>query len=91
MESPSNASKALPESQFNVTIRRSRPRMTRFERSKIISMRAEQIANGTVPFVDKLDGDRPIDVAEREFAAGRVPFIIRRFVKNVFLCVPTVS
>lgn len=60
--------------------RRSRPRMTRFERSRVLSMRSEQIANGTVPFVEKLDGDRPIDIAEREFAAGRIPFIIRRFV-----------
>lgn len=33
-----------------------------------------------MPFVDKLEGDRPIDVAEREFAAGRIPFIIRRFI-----------
>lgn len=71
----------LPESELVHSVRRSRPRMTRFERSRVISMRAEQIANGTVPFVDKLDGDRPIDIAEREFAAGRIPFIIRRFVR----------
>jgi hypothetical protein len=46
----------------------------------ILSMRSEQIANGTAPFVDKIDGDRPIDTAEREFASGRIPFIIRRFI-----------
>ena len=61
-------------------VRRSRPRMTRFERTKILAMRSEQIANGTVPFVEKIEGDRPLDIAEREFAAGRTPFIIRRFV-----------
>lgn len=60
--------------------RRTRPHMTEFERARIIGMRGEQIANGTPPFVEKIEGDNPMDTAEREFAAGRIPFIIRRFV-----------
>lgn len=63
-------------------IRRTRPKMTRFERARVISMRSEQIANGTQPFVEIIPGDHPIDTAEREFAAGRVPFTIRRFVSS---------
>lgn len=50
-----NKMQVLPESeQVQQCVRRSRPRMTRFERSRVISMRSEQIANGTVPFVEKL-------------------------------------
>lgn len=45
-------------------------------------MRSEQIANGATPFVDRIDGDTPLDTAEREFGAGRIPFIIRRFVPS---------
>lgn len=73
----------LPMTEFDTTkvhIRRTRPRMTRFERARVLAMRAEQIANGTQPFVDRIDGDSPLETAEREFAAGRIPFIIRRFV-----------
>jgi DNA-directed RNA polymerase I, II, and III subunit RPABC2 len=62
--------------------RRTRPKMTRFERARVLAMRAEQIANGTQPFVEIITGDHPIDTAEREFAAGRIPFIIRRFVPS---------
>lgn len=71
----------LPETNYVFAVtRRSRPRMTRFERARILSMRAEQVANGTVPFVDRIEGDQPLDIAEREFAAGRIPFMIRRFI-----------
>ena len=39
----------LPETDYqHANARRSRPRMTRFERCRVIAMRSEQIANGTV-------------------------------------------
>jgi DNA-directed RNA polymerase I, II, and III subunit RPABC2 len=75
----------IPVADFDLTkvhVRRTRPRMTRFERAKVLSMRAEQIANGTQPFVERIDGESPLEIAEREFAAGRIPFLIRRFIPN---------
>ena len=80
MQGPDDSFAILPISQQQLGVRRSRPRMTRFERARILSMRAEQIANGTVAFVERLEGEGALDLAEREFAAGRIPFIVRRFI-----------
>jgi len=62
--------------------RRTRPVMSKFERAKILALRAEQLDRGTPAMVEKLDGDDPLATAEREFAAGRIPFIIRRYLPN---------
>ena len=62
--------------------RRTRPVLTRFERAKVLALRAEQIDRGTQPLVEKLEGDGPLATAEREFAAGRIPFVIRRYLPD---------
>lgn len=59
--------------------KRTRPVLSKYERAKILALRAEQIGRGTLPFVDRLDGDDPARIAEREFEAGCIPFIIRRY------------
>lgn len=54
--------------------------LTKYERTKLIGMRAEQLARSAQTFVD-IDPTRPFDpceVAERELAAGRMPFMVRR-------------
>ena len=56
--------------------------MSKFERAKILALRAEQLDRGTPALVEKLDGDGPLATAEREFAAGRIPFIIRRYLPD---------
>jgi len=62
--------------------RRTRPVLSRFERAKILALRAEQLDRGTPALVEKLDGDSALATAEREFAAGRIPFIIRRYLPD---------
>lgn len=62
--------------------RRSRPTLSKYERARVLAIRAEQIGRGTMPLVDRLDGDGAAQTAEREFAAGRIPFIIRRYLPN---------
>lgn len=62
--------------------RRTRPHMSRFERAKVLALRAEQIDRGTPALVEKLPGDGALTTAEREFAAGRIPFIIRRYLPD---------
>lgn len=62
--------------------------LTRYERTQVIGIRAEQLARGAQPFVEvappSLDGDDDgeqvsmYSIAERELAAGRLPFIIVR-------------
>ncbi len=64
------------------SFRRSRPVLSKFERCRVLATRAEQIGRGTIPLVPGLDGDGPAQTAEREFAAGRVPFIVRRYLPN---------
>lgn len=62
--------------------RRTRPVLSKYERCRVLAMRAEQIGGGTIPLVEALDGDGPAQIAEQEFAAGRIPFIIRRYLPD---------
>lgn len=52
---------------------------TRYEKSRIISTRALQIAMGA-PILIKREKDElnPIDIARREFSEGVVPITIKR-------------
>ena len=55
--------------------------LTKYERTKIIGMRAEQLTRGAQPFVEAvIDGVRfdPCEVAERELLARKLPFYITR-------------
>lgn len=69
------------ETQFSTPAkqRRTRPVISKFERAKVIATRAEQIGRGTQPNVERLPGDEPLAIAEREFAKCRIPFVIRRY------------
>lgn len=61
-------------------------RLTKYERIKVIGMRAEQLARGAQPLVDPLttpDGSKatyesPCEMAERELEAKRTPFVVVR-------------
>lgn len=74
----------LPSKEFiePTKPRRSRPVLTKYERTRVLATRAEQIGRGTPPLVDRLDGDDPMQIAEREFAAGLIPFIVRRYLPD---------
>ena len=50
---------------------------TRFERARIIGARALQISRGA-PVMIKTDKKDPIDIAEEEFEAGKVPLDVKR-------------
>lgn len=66
----------------SLTPKRSRPVLSKYERARILALRAEQIGRGTPPLTDPLEGDGPSQIAEREFAAGKIPFIIRRYLPD---------
>lgn len=54
--------------------------LTKYERTKIIGIRAEQLARGAQPFVD-IDPGEPFDaceVAERELNSRLLPFVVVR-------------
>ena len=62
---------------------KSRNFMTKYEKVKIIGLRAEQIQRGAVPYVefDKVNFD-PIDIAMKELDARKLPFMICRTMPN---------
>lgn len=57
--------------------------MTKYERVKIIGLRAEQLQRGAVPYVefDKKNFN-PIDIAIKEMDARKLPFMICRTLPN---------
>ncbi len=59
------------------------PKLTRFEKARIVGARSLQIAMGAPPFVP-VEGDimRPIDVAARELEEDALPISIRRSLPN---------
>lgn len=57
------------------------PKPTRYERARIIGVRATQIAQGAEPKTDVKGLTKPYDMAVKEFEDGKSPVIIqRRFV-----------
>jgi len=52
---------------------------TRFERARILGARALQISLGAPILIDVLPTlVDPVDIAELEFAVGRIPITVRR-------------
>ncbi|HTT35001.1 MAG TPA: DNA-directed RNA polymerase subunit K [Thermoplasmata archaeon] len=52
---------------------------TRFERARILGARALQVSLGAPILIDLPAGIiDPVDIAEREFAAGHIPITVRR-------------
>tara|TARA_B100001094_G_C18126031_1_gene769516 strand:- start:795 stop:1163 length:369 start_codon:yes stop_codon:yes gene_type:complete len=59
------------------------PYLTKFERCKLIGIRAEQLTNINVsPMVEIKKTDDVVDIAERELRERKIPFIIRRYFSN---------
>jgi DNA-directed RNA polymerase subunit K/omega len=58
--------------------------LTKYELTKVIGMRAEQLARGAEPLVnvDAFEAFDPISIAERELAARKLPFIVQRLLPD---------
>ena len=55
------------------------PKLTRFERARIVGARALQIAMGAPVLVEPTEGaSNPIDIAIKELEVGILPMTIRR-------------
>jgi DNA-directed RNA polymerase subunit K/omega len=53
--------------------------INKYERVKIISIRAQEIANGSEPLVECDDEINPIKIAHKEYDAGFLKNLIRTF------------
>lgn len=58
------------------------PFLTKYEKAKIIGLRAQQIARGAPLYIDRSMITNPIQLAERELMERKIPFIIRRRLPN---------
>jgi DNA-directed RNA polymerases I, II, and III subunit RPABC2 len=54
------------------------PKITRFEKARIVGARALQISMGAPILVDAAENTNPIDIALSELYAGVLPITIRR-------------
>jgi DNA-directed RNA polymerase I, II, and III subunit RPABC2 len=54
------------------------PKITRFEKARIVGARALQISMGAPILVDAAENTNPIDIALSELDAGVLPITIRR-------------
>lgn len=57
---------------------RTLPLLSKYERTKIIGMRAAQLASGSAPLVKRDEQNSPFDLAILELNAKVLPFIIKR-------------
>ena len=59
------------------------PYITKFERAKILSLRAQAIENGAIPFVAIDDStEDPYSIAQREYDIKKIPYFIVRVLPN---------
>ena len=56
--------------------------MTKYEKTRILGQRAEQISRGAPTMVDVYDFDNAMAIAERELMARVIPLKIRRVLPN---------
>ena len=82
METPSQVNETLdktPETPNQEKKLIGPPRLTRFEKARIVGARALQIAMGAPILIEPSDTlSNPIDIALRELESGVLPITIRR-------------
>lgn len=61
--------------------KRTLPILTKYEKARIIGIRATQLSNGAVPQVS-IDSDDVLKIAESEFKAMVIPFMVRRYLPD---------
>lgn len=57
------------------------PLLTKYEKARIIGIRATQLSNGAVPRVP-IDSDDVLIIAQAEFRSKAIPFIVRRYLPD---------
>jgi len=63
----------------------SKPIMSKYERTKIIGIRAEEIARGAQPLIEVSPGITQAEkIAEEELNQRKTPFILRRLINDKY-------
>jgi len=60
------------------------PVLTKYERTRILGQRSNQIINGSKPLIPTEDNGNPYDIALLELTQKKIPFIVKRPYGNTF-------
>jgi len=63
---------------------KTKPSLSKYEKTRILSERASQINDGAQIFIDKDKYDNAYNIALEEFKLKKIPFIIKRPYGNKF-------
>ena len=68
---------------YDASKNKTSPYLSKYEKTQVIGIRAQQIASGGAVFIDIPEGmTSSIDIAREELRQKRIPFIIKRSVGN---------
>jgi DNA-directed RNA polymerase I, II, and III subunit RPABC2 len=56
----------------------SNPFLTKYEYTRLVGVRAQQLSRGAIPLVDCKDLTRTLDIAEKELKERKIPLMIKR-------------
>ena len=64
---------------------KTRPVLTKYEKTQIISERSQQLTNGAISFLKNPESyNAPYEIALEELKQQKIPFIIKRPIANTF-------
>ena len=69
-------------SEYYTTTKTTLPFMTKFEKAKIIGVRAQMLSGGAEPMVLPPYSSNCYDIALRELSQKKIPLIVRRYLPN---------
>ena len=58
------------------------PYLTKYERTQLIGIRAQQLSNGAIPMVITEGLTNTVKIAEKELNERKIPIIVRRYMPN---------
>ena len=68
--------------KYHNQLKKTRPILDRFEYTKILGIRAQQIANGATPLVSTESLTDIIDIVKKEYVECKIPLFIKRNLSN---------
>ena len=70
-------------SKYYSDIKQTKPFLTKFEKTKLIGIRAQMISDGSQPLVNvPTHITNSIDIAELEFKEKKIPLFIKRYINQ---------
>ena len=68
----------IPDEDLKVTLHNTFIHLTKYEKTKILGLRAKQIELGAQPRIKYSKLETPLEIAEREMKMKKLPFKIKR-------------